>query len=96
MQITLNKELSERLLAVCEKNFRTPELQIQFWLRQEGETSTPTRVIVNRGRPSGAWSEEQKARQRQRMKEMWKSGKMGSRKSADNVLDAVSRGAFDD
>jgi hypothetical protein len=95
MNVTLNKELTDRFLEICNKNFRTPELQIQYWICQEGGAPIQAQLPSNKGRRGVHWSEEQRQAQRERIKQQWASGNM-SRKKAETVLDGIAKGDFDD
>jgi len=108
MQIELNDEVAKALANVCRKNFRTPELQILFWLTREGEQVAP--AILPKpdikmpkskpmGRPRATWSAEARAAQGERMKRQWAQGRIGRKskaKASRSDLDSVVAGTYDD
>lgn len=107
MQIELSQDVSKALESVCRKNFRTPELQILYWLTKEGEQVSPailpsTKKVIARqsrnpgGRSRESWTPEARAQAAERMKKQWATGTLNRHKSAKSALDVVAAGGFDD
>lgn len=101
-QIYLSAEIQKSLVELAEKNFRTPELQIAYWLSKEGivtKEAPQPRVKINVVRKevkkSRSWTQEQRELQRERMKRQWAVGKIRPKKSMTG-LDAAASASFDD
>lgn len=92
-QMHLSNDTYEALENIAWKNFRTVELQIAYWLAQEGHTKTSIAKKHVSGKTRG-WSDEKRAEQSQRMKEMWLKGQLKPRRT--DLLDAAAGGKFDD
>lgn len=96
MNLQLSPETSKLFEQVCRENFRTPELQILYWIgssRAEKVFLLPKQK-PNTGRPSKAWTPEQREAARERMKKQWASGTIKGK--TKNVLDVIAEGNFDD
>jgi hypothetical protein len=96
MNLQLSAETSRLFEQVCRENFRTPELQILYWI---GASRAEKLLLLPQqkpkiGRPSKAWTPEQREAARERMKKQWAEGSIKGR--TKNVLDAVAEGNFDD
>jgi hypothetical protein len=104
MQIELNKTTAQALEQLCAKNFRTPELQILYWLTKEGVAISPTpapKVKVHVVRKTEEkkvrrWTAEQKAQQRERMKHQWQTGKIGRWNKNKSDYDVAASATYDD
>lgn len=101
-QIYLSAEIQKSLVDLAEKNFRTPELQIAYWLSKEGivtkevlQPKVKINVVRKEVKKSRAWTPEQRELQRERMKRQWAVGKIRPKKSTSG-LDAAASASFDD
>lgn len=103
--IFLNKEAHAALLATAEKNYRTPELQILYWLSKEGthvEVSKTEASIFPKSsdkkwqsklKKQAIWTPEKRAEQAERIRQYWANGRM---KRKSNGLDRAAAGKYDD
>jgi hypothetical protein len=98
MEIVLNKQVAHALEEHCKRNFRTPELQIMFWITQDQQcvqqvlTQPETIKKLSSPRTTRKWTEEQRAKQRERMKKQWAAGAIKPKKE----LDIIVEGSYDD
>lgn len=98
--ITLSESTYSALMTLAEANFRTPELQLAYWLSKEGEqikvSAIGKKAYKTHKRPKSRaanWSPEQRARQSEHMKKLWERGKLGPKSEA---MDTAAGQAFDD
>jgi len=103
MQIELSKTTAQALEQLCTKNFRTPELQILYWLTKEGVALKPVlepKVKINiepkTEKKVRRWTAEQKAQQRERMKHQWQTGKIGRWNKNKSDYDVAASATYDD
>ncbi len=102
--LALSEQAHAALMQLAEKNYRTPELQIMYWLSKEGSTiempkllpqqiQVTTKKVSTTAKKKAGWTPEKRAAQAERIRQYWANGKL-TRKT--NGLDHAASGRFDD
>jgi hypothetical protein len=95
-QLPISNATYNALQAYASKNFRTVELQLEYWMAQDAAQtqSSPKAKVDGRG---GKWSEAKRRAQSERLKAMWAEGKLGKRRRKyASAMDTASTAGFDD
>jgi hypothetical protein len=101
--IELSKEYYAALIQICNRNYRTADLQIKQWIDREAssmgiliqkipaKTELEVPPTTKKVKVARKWSPEQREAARQRMKAQWEDGVIRSRH-----LEKLLEGAYDD
>jgi len=98
--VALSDNVHAALMQAADKNFRTPDLQIMYWLSKEDikverQLTLPQTIQVTTrkvNKKKATWTPEKRAAQSERIRQYWASGKLKRGKG----LDSAAAGRFDD